>query len=227
MSRLSTLVIQQLLDEMDRLVTDYAYDRGVKRTGRTITDLIDGTACFPGGAGLWRGAVYGGPLPTYFPERCVMFISHNFDSIEAHDEAQRNKGEVKSTYWNNLQDFLYKAGRLDPTGCFFTNALMGLKPEGASGPMPGSKNFKEQCRRYLSRQIEIVMPRAVVTLGDAARDEYRQSLKLQGCGPRMSGAGVMHPSTRPKDQRPDHETWLLIQGCEIRRGIDSTMPFRP
>jgi hypothetical protein len=212
---------------MDRLVTDYAYECGVKRTGRTITDLIDGTACFPGGAGLWRGDVYGGPLPIYFPERCVMFISHNFDSIEAHDEAQQNKGEVKSTYWNNLQGFLRGAGPLDPTGCFFTNALMGLKPEGASGQMPGSEKYKEQCRRYLSRQMDIVNPGAVVTLGGEARIEYRKSLKLQGVRPRMIGAGVMHPSTRPKDRRPDYKTWLSAQGEEIRRGIDSTQPYKP
>jgi hypothetical protein len=77
MARLAIDVIQELLDQMTRLVTDYP--EGLQMTGRAITDLIAGTACFPGGSGLWRGNQLGGPLPEYFPEHPVMFVGHNFD----------------------------------------------------------------------------------------------------------------------------------------------------
>jgi hypothetical protein len=72
MRRNAVNVVQELLDEMYRLVTDYP--DGLHMTGRTVADLIAGTACFPGGSGLWRGNRLGGPLPDHFAERPVMFV---------------------------------------------------------------------------------------------------------------------------------------------------------
>src|SRR5258708_2505879 len=92
MPRLSSTVVQELLDEMNRLVVDYPV--GVERTGESVSALIESTACFPGGTGLWRGDCHGGPLPLYFPQQPVMFVGHNFDSIEAHGRAVRVKGEA-------------------------------------------------------------------------------------------------------------------------------------
>jgi hypothetical protein len=62
---------------MNEIVTDYGE---LVRTGETVDRLIEGTAFFPGGTGLWRGDRYGGPIPEFFPERPVMFLGHNFDS---------------------------------------------------------------------------------------------------------------------------------------------------
>src|SRR5260370_23724155 len=45
MPRLSSTVVQELLDEMNRLVVDYPV--GVERTGESVSALIEGTACFP------------------------------------------------------------------------------------------------------------------------------------------------------------------------------------
>jgi hypothetical protein len=144
MPRLSCDVIQELLDEMNRIVT--YYPAGVARTGTTIDELIAGTAVFPGGSGLWRGDIYGGDLPLYFPENPTMFIGHNFDSVKAYSGALNRKGEVKSDFWKMLKNFLREADNLDPADCFFTNALMGLKPGGASGPMPCFPGYKEHVR---------------------------------------------------------------------------------
>ena len=90
MRRLSREVIQQLLNEMNCMVTDYP--ERVGRTGNTVDALIQGTACFPGGAGLWRQDCYGGPLPEFFPEMPVMFLGHNFDSESAHAISLEQKG---------------------------------------------------------------------------------------------------------------------------------------
>ena len=218
MLRLSSDVVQALLDEMNRLVVKYP--AGVKRTGKAVAELIQGTACFPGGAGLWRGDFYGGPLPPYFPERSVMFIGHNFDSIDAHERAMANKGEVHSTFWKNLRGFLRNAGDLDPAVCFFTNALMGLKPDRPDGPMPDCTSYREQCRQFLIRQIEIVEPGAIVTLGGQAAVQWRHTNRL--CRIRLEAGhntAVMHPSARPKDQKPDHDAWLRNQGEKIGRHL--------
>lgn len=214
MSRLSTTVVQELLDEMNRCVVDYP--AGVERTGDRISALIDGTSCFPGGTGIWRGDCYGGPLPLYFPKRPVMFIGHNFDSIEAHARAVRVKGEANSTFWGNLKDFLANAGPLDPADCFFTNALMGLKPDKPDGTMPDCSGYRMQCQTFLIKQIEIIEPSAIITLGSEAAAQLRRAKKRCGIRTEIDFAAIMHPSTRPKDQRPSRQAWLVTQGEVIR-----------
>ncbi len=92
-------VVSQLLDEMARSVVTYPSEVG--RTGRRLKDLIDGTAFFPGGAGVWRGARNGGPLPEQFPVAPVMFVAHNFDSAKAYSESIVSRGEVESPFWRD------------------------------------------------------------------------------------------------------------------------------
>jgi uracil-DNA glycosylase len=145
-----------------------------------------------------------------------MFIGHNFDSIEAHARAVRLKGESNSTFWGNLKIFLANAGPLDPAECFFTNALMGLKPDKPDGTMPDCSGYRTQCQQFLIRQIEIVAPRAIITLGGEAAAQLRRAMKLCGIGAEIKFAASMHPSTRPKDQRPSRQVWLVTQSDVIR-----------
>jgi len=213
MSRSSAEVVQQLLDELGRIVT--VYPEGVERTGMAVAELIAGTSFFPGGTGLWRGDISGGDMPVVFPEKPIMFVGHNFDSITAHAAAQRNKGEVKTKFWNTLKDFLRCAG-LDPSDCFFTNALMGLKPGSATGPMPPRPDHRRQCQHFLLRQIEIVNPRALVTLGGDSEKQRARAFELSRSRPRLSHRAVMHPSTRPFQRRPNDAEWLKAQAALIR-----------
>ncbi len=195
--RLSKDVVQELLDEMSRIVSNY--HPSVRLTGRSVEELIDGTAVFPGGTGLWRGDVCHGPLPQYFPESPVMFVAHNFDSDAAHDRSRNRGGEVEgSFFWTILRDYLKKSG-IRPEECFFTNALMGLKPGSAVGPMPTVPGYEEQCGEFLSRQFKIVCPRAVIALGQKARNRVRAA------APSIPWICVMHPSARefkPGETRP-------------------------
>ena len=142
--RLTSEVVEKLLSEMNRVVMDY--HRDVKRTPQKLSHLINGTAFFPGGTGLWRGKEPGGDLPLLFPEGSVMFIGHNFGNQKSLDLALFERGEVSSafkTLWSNLVAFLEHAGPLDPGRCFFTNALMGLRLNGRSGDMPACFGSRE------------------------------------------------------------------------------------
>jgi hypothetical protein len=47
---------------------------------------------FPRRSRSLEGDCYGKSLPRFFPDRPVMFVSHNLDSISKHDEALELKG---------------------------------------------------------------------------------------------------------------------------------------
>jgi uracil-DNA glycosylase len=160
--RESEAVVQQLLDAMQTLVTKY--HPTVRQTGSTLAGLIEGTAFFPGGSGLWRGLEARGSMPAHFPDSPVMFVGHNFDSIRAFDRALHKGGEAGGEFWRRLLAMLAGAS-LSPQRCFFTNALMGLKPGSATGSMPSVHGYREQCALFLQKQIEIVRPSVVVALG--------------------------------------------------------------
>jgi hypothetical protein len=216
MARLSVDVIQQLLDEMNRLVV--TYPERVERTGRTLDELIAGTAFFPGGTGLWRGRISGGPLPVQFPEKPVMFVAHNFGNLASLQEAIREKGEAHSAFanlWANLLDFFGHASPLDPAESFFTNALMGLKPDDRSGKMPSCEAYESQCLHFLSRQTQIVDPKAIVILGGDAATFWRRAKRQYPFLRAIPSVEIMHPSARPLNQKPTPALWKQNQGSAI------------
>lgn len=116
-----------------------------------------------------------------------MFVAHNFGTSKQFSDLRQRGGEQNSPFWKILIKYLDKAG-VQPENCFFTNVLMGLQPIKATGSMPKGQEFREQCEEFFLRQIEIVAPRAVVTLGEAARSAIR---KLQLSVPT---GHLMHPS---------------------------------
>jgi uracil-DNA glycosylase family 4 len=108
-----------------------------------------------------------GSLPANFPSSPVMFVGHNFDCARGYGISIARGGEVEGQFWTRLLRVLEAAG-LGPESCFFTNALMGLKPGSAEGPMPSVPGYREQCKEFLRRQVEIVRPCAIVALGSDA-----------------------------------------------------------
>ncbi|HZC23750.1 MAG TPA: uracil-DNA glycosylase family protein, partial [Candidatus Binatia bacterium] len=163
-------------------------------------------------------------LPPDFPESPVMFVGHNFDSIKAHSDALANGGEIGTQFWKTLKAFLRAADELDPADCFFTNTLMGVKPGGADGPMPDCEGYRPQCQRFLRRQIEIVRPRSILVLGDDAQGQLRKARRLDAAGAAIHFEKAMHPSTRPVNQRPNREQWIVAQGGKIAAEI-ATAPL--
>ncbi len=211
--RLTAEVVRELLTELQTCVT--FYPETVERTGATLDELIDGTAFFPGGAGVWRGEVCHGPLPPHFPVRPLMLVGHNFDSKRAFEKSKAPGGERQYPFWTTLKAILSAAG-VNLSDCFFTNALMGLQPGSASGPMPRCAGYKEQCRAFLARQVEIVQPRALAALGNASKEELRKAAKAFPELGRLPTAHLMHPSTRPWSQKPDRQTWVAAQAAKLR-----------
>ncbi len=163
-------VIGELLSAMETTVDDYG---SLGRTNATLESFINGTAAFPGGSGLWRGEQINGPMPKNFPSEPIMLIAHNFDSQRSHDRSLLRGSEwLRSPFWKHLRAYLDHAD-IPLETCFFTNALMGLKPGSATGSMTSSDLFKKQCREFLQQQIEIVRPRRIAILGSVALDEVR------------------------------------------------------
>ncbi len=213
MGRASVEVIGQLLTEMNEIVKSYHPE--VQRTGTSLNELIAGTAVFPGGTGLWRGGANGGPMPLLFPDHPIMLVAHNFDSVEAFHQAIAAKGEVNNRFWDTLLGFLESAD-VKPEECFFTNILMGLKPGSASGPIPHSDGYQQECLRFLAAQVEIVKPKIVVTLGQIADTLWHKAQRRHNVLKLVPSTALMHPSARPKDQQPTPEIWMRTQGLIIK-----------
>ena len=203
-------VVEELLEAMVKTVTSYAPSVG--RTSSTVDGLIQGTAVFPGGAGLWRGRNNGGSLPGYFPMRPVMLVGHNFDSERGYAESLKRGGEGNGKFWTSLLEML-EAADLRPEACFFTNALRGLKPGKAEGQMPSTPGYKNECQRFLQRQVEIVQPCAVVALGANAVPSVRR-LKVRY-------VAVKHPSNWDFRKHSTRGALLRTEGEKLREFLNS------
>jgi len=212
MRRKSIAVVSELLQEKRNIVRNYP--ELVRDTGDRIDDLIDGTAVFPGGTGLWHGANFWAPIPDLFPESPIMFVGHNFDSQDGHQKSKERGGELQSlhTFWGVLLAYLEDAG-ITPEGCFFTNALMGLKPGSATGSMPPSKIFESQCLDFLNRQIQIVRPSLIVSLGGEAS---KRVCKTDAVVP---GHKAMHPSAREFKPLVTRKLRIRAQGLALRDAL--------
>jgi uracil-DNA glycosylase len=196
---------------MQLLVRDY--HPAVGKTASSLAELIGGTAFFPGGSGLWRGNEPFGQLPDLFPEAAVMIVAHNFDSMRAHEKSRRQGGEAQSFFWRILLAYL-SAAAIPPDRCFFTNALMGLKPGSAVGPMPAVSGYHDQCQAFLVRQIEIVNPSIIVTLGQRAHSHVT---KLRPVHPLVS---LLHPSARALKPLPSRCALIDREAKGLRAAIE-------
>ncbi len=212
-ARLAEEVVRELLSELQTCVT--TYPEGVERTPATFEGLICGTAVFPGGAGLWRGNECGAPLPPYFPVRPLMLIAHNFGNISSYCKAKERRGESRSAFWITLKSFLDKA-KVELSECFYTNALMGLKPGDACGSLPRDRDHREQSRAFLARQVKIVNPRALITLGGESKKELHSALKRFPELGQLAIAHAAHPSAYRWIKVPDRNKWMATQADKIR-----------
>lgn len=130
-----------------------------------VSEVMRGTAFFPGGYGLWRRV--GGHLPR-MPLGEVMVLGQDFGKTKDYQEALRIGHELDiSTTWRHLCPLLRDA-RISPECCFFTNAYMGLRTgRSSTGPSPGTKHqgFRKWCRSFLREQLSAQKPRLLLVLG--------------------------------------------------------------
>jgi hypothetical protein len=208
MDRKASQIVERLLTSMQLLVQSYHPE--VRKTGSTLSDLIPGTAFFPGGTGLWRGNQPFGSVPDLFPDAPVMFVGHNFDSVRGYHHSMLKGGEAHSFFWGIVLAYLAHA-QICPEQCFFTNVLMGLKPGSAVGPMPAVAGYHDECQAFLGSQIEIVNPSLVVALGQKA---FSQVSKL--C-PAVRLVSLLHPSARELKPCATRRELIEREGNVLRR----------
>jgi hypothetical protein len=132
-----------------------------------VLQRMEGTAFFPGGAGLWDTRSNHSLPPM--PVGQVMILGHDFSSEVDYYQSLANRGEnLKSPTWRNLLWLLGEVA-ISAQECFFTNAYMGLRAGNAkvTGRFPGARSphFVRQCRAFLAHQIATQRPRLILTLG--------------------------------------------------------------
>jgi hypothetical protein len=175
------IVVAELFREMESSVT--AYGPGAVKAQR----LVDGTAFFPGGIGLWRGLEPHGEAPPNFPRCPIMILGHNFDKVAGLEASWVRGVELMGgATWLILRRNLETA-KVDKLDCFFTNVFVGLQPVKSPGKVIANEEYYKQCRDFLVRQIKRVKPRLVATLGIPAEEQYLLS------GSQAPYVSLVHP----------------------------------
>jgi hypothetical protein len=172
-------LIEQLHDELRDLDLDYSGAGMVK-----LTDPVQGRSFFPGGYGLFDG-IHGSPLP----ERPVLVFGQDFGNESCFEDAKQRGFEKLPGTWSGLVAWLMNSD-ISPSDCFFTNAIMGVRPAGTSiiGPSPALRNqmFVSRCAEFALRQIELLHPSAVVALGTISTGILSNSLSLSKAPRRLN-----------------------------------------
>lgn len=126
-----------------------------------VKEMLDITAFFPGGRGLWLEENY-----NEFPD--ILVLGQDFSTINAYENMVKDLvADLNSPTWRNLIK-LFEEADIDLNKCFFSNVFMGLRDtEKMTGKFPGFKNkdFVNRNLDFLSYQIDIIKPKVIVTLG--------------------------------------------------------------
>lgn len=126
-----------------------------------VTTMIDITAFFPGGKGLWKEEE-----SDVFPT--ILILGQDFSTEKEYMRMMQNKvNDINGSTWRNLRE-LFKEANVSLIDCFFSNVFMGLrKTESMTGKFPGFKNedFVSRNIEFLLFQINVIKPKLIITLG--------------------------------------------------------------
>jgi len=126
-----------------------------------ITTMIDRTAFFPGGKGLWLEN-----KSDIFPS--VLVLGQDFSTLKDYLEIlSGDTNDLDCPTWRNLIKLFVQAG-INLDECFFSNVFMGLRrTESNVGRFPGfkDKEFIKRNIEFLSFQVEVIKPKLIITLG--------------------------------------------------------------
>jgi len=135
------------------------YPKGVLPT----RELIEGTAFFPGGHGLWMED--GEP---HFPVGGIMVLGHDFHSEAEYTKSlERGKENLKAATWRELV-LLLEAANIKRSECFYTNFYMGLRETTkTTGVFAGSLDpaYVQWCQQFFLEQLRQQRPRLILVLG--------------------------------------------------------------
>ncbi len=141
---------------------------------KPISYFHSGTAFFPGGDGLLKDN--DGKLVGEYPMGKTMVLGQDFGTerdIEAAKHKKLSSEREDSATWRNLLKLLLEAG-IKPEDCFYTNALMGVRPasDAKNGKSPGwaDQNFVGKCTGFFHAQVSHQKPRTILALGSRVGD---------------------------------------------------------
>ena len=224
-----------IADLRNRIVSIAPYPKGcVSFEGLPV---MDGTAFFPGGDGLWK------PKPgddPEFPFGGTLVLGSDFGDVTSfeHQFQVENpwRHELDGATWRGLLKLIDLAG-LARENLFCTNAWPCLREgdEPVKGGIPGARDraFTERCVGFFRVTVAMTKPRIIVPLGiaptrfvAAATDELRawqkvSSWKQVDAMPTGSAFGarvipVVHPSMPNRRHRTAAKT--LAEEAALRRG---------
>lgn len=135
--------------------------------------IIEGTAFFPGGTGLW-----GAPRNTRFPVGGVMAVGNTFDSLDGFRRSLERRAEVvlrgdtewtDGPTWRHLIALLRAAG-IEPSECWFTNAYPGLIDQAGgsnigAARLPRTGDLYRWCQTFFTDSVRRMRPRLILALG--------------------------------------------------------------
>jgi hypothetical protein len=133
-----------------------------------IRPKVLGRCFFPGGNGLAQAC---GSLP----KQPIMLVGQDFGTLSYWNSLgpyEVANGEPSSGTWAAIERWIGE-GLLNPTRCFFTNVLLGVRDDVSDsrrridGPSPGLSHgrYVNESVDSLLRQIQMLKPSVVVALG--------------------------------------------------------------
>ena len=146
--------IQTLFDKVEHLK--------YPETMKCVKGEIKRIAFFPGGKGTFD-------MTKDLSGKNIMILGQDFDCEKNYNKSLENGTEdiQKNPTWRNLIAFL-KNVNIEPTDCFFTNAIMGIRKGNiGTGKSPAfkDKTYLEECRNFFLSQLELQKPKAIFVLG--------------------------------------------------------------
>lgn len=126
-----------------------------------IDTMIDITAFFPGGKGLWIEEE-----SEVFPS--ILVLGQDFATEKEYERMLKNKiNDTDGPTWRNLRKLFLEAN-VELLDCFFSNVFIGLrKTDSMMGKFPGFKDqgFVSRNIEFLLFQINTIKPKLIITLG--------------------------------------------------------------
>jgi hypothetical protein len=157
----------QVTDLRRRLSSIAPYPLGCE--GFEPRQLMNGTAFFPGGDGVWKSK---GSEDVAFPVGGVLVLGSDFGDVVSYDaQFKIDRGcrhEVDGKTWGGLLKLVERAS-IPYDELFCTNAWPCLRSGSrrVKGGIPGQKDwcFTERCIQFFLQTVYLMQPRLIVPLG--------------------------------------------------------------